>query len=228
MPTPHPSTPRPPASAMQAAPQPRSALDQAFAPLLAVALGLLACWSAIAPASRAVWYAEALPVLAVLAALVISQRWFRFSNLAYFLMSLWMAMHLVGAHYTFANVPFEWGNRLLAPLLGEGRNHFDRLAHFIIGFYSYPMAEWLLRRRLCGPVLACFFALFFIMSVAAAYEIIEWQYAVIEGGDAGIEFLGSQGDVWDAQKDILADTLGALTALGLFLLVRPDRRLPPS
>ena len=58
---------------------------------------------------------------------------------------------------------------------------------------------------------------------AAAYEIIEWQYAVREGGSAGIEFLGSQGDVWDAQKDMLADTLGALAALVLFVLVRPDR-----
>ena len=63
------------------------------------------------------------------------------------------------------------------------------------------------------------------MSVAAAYEIIEWQYAVIEGGDAGVEFLGSQGDVWDAQKDMLADTLGAATSLLLFLMIRPDKRL---
>ena len=70
-----------------------------------------------------------------------------------------------------------------------------------------------------------FFSLFFIMSVAAAYEIIEWQYAVIDGGNAGIEFLGSQGDIWDAQKDMLADTLGALTALLLYLVVRPDRTM---
>ena len=65
----------------------------------------------------------------------------------------------------------------------------------------------------------------FSLSVAAAYEIIEWQYAVIEGGDAGVEFLGSQGDVWDAQKDMLADTLGAVTSLLLFLMIRPDKRL---
>ena len=73
--------------------------------------------------------------------------------------------------------------------------------------------------------IALFFGLFFIMSVAAAYEMIEWQYAVIEGGDAGVEFLGSQGDVWDAQKDMLADTLGAATSLLLFLMIRPDKRL---
>ena len=196
-----------------------------FPVLLALILLAVAAWSGIAPADRAVWWAEVIPVLAVFAALILTYPRFRFSNLAYFLMSLWLFMHLVGARYTFANVPFDWGNRLLAPILGEGRNHYDRLAHYIIGFYAYPMMEWLLRRNLCGVRLAFFFALFFIMSVAGAYEIIEWQYAVIEGGNAGIEFLGSQGDIWDAQKDILADTLGALTALALYLWKRPDKRM---
>ena len=200
-------------------------IRQTFAPLLAASVAAVALWSGIAPTDRAVWWAEVTPVFIVYGALLVSARWFRFSNLAYALMSGWMLLHLVGAHYTFANVPFEWGNRLLSPLLGESRNHFDRVAHFIIGLYSYPMAEWLLRRRLCGMGGAFFFSLFFIMSVAAAYEIIEWQYAVIDGGNAGIEFLGSQGDIWDAQKDMLADTLGALTALLLYLVVRPDRTM---
>ena len=62
------------------------------------------------------------------------------------------------------------------------------------------------------------------MSVAAAYEIIEWWYAVIAGGDAGVEFLGSQGDVWDAQKDMLADTLGAISALSLFYALHARNR----
>ena len=201
--------------------QPASAI---FPILLASVLAAVAVWSGIGPADRAVWWAEIIPIFAVFAALVLTYPLFRFSNAAYLLMSLWLLMHTVGAHYTFANVPFDWGNRLLAPLLGEGRNHYDRLAHYIIGFYSFPMAEWLLRRRLCGLKLALFFALFFIMSVAASYEIIEWLYAVIEGGNAGIEFLGSQGDIWDAQKDMLADTLGAITALLLFVFIRPDKR----
>ncbi|TNG95379.1 DUF2238 domain-containing protein [Pasteurellaceae bacterium USgator11] len=191
---------------------------------LALFIVAVAIWSGIAPHSRAVWYAEVAPIFVVLFALLATYRLFQFSNLAYFLMSLWMILHLVGAHYTFEQVPFEWGSRLLSGWLGEGRNHFDRVAHFIIGFYSFPMAEWLLRRKLCGPILAGFFSLFFIMSIAASYEVIEWQYAVIAGGDDGTAFLGWQGDVWDAQKDILADTLGALTALALFYLVRTDKR----
>lgn len=194
--------------------------QHAFPLGMAVGFVLLSIWSAIEPSSRAVWVAEIIPVWGVFAALVLTYPLFRFSNAAYLLMSLWLIMHTIGAHYTFADVPFDFVN----DLLGSDRNHFDRVAHYIIGFYAFAMCEWLTRRKLCGLVVAQFFSLFFIMSVAAGYEIIEWQYAVIEGGEAGIEFLGSQGDIWDAQKDMLADTLGAITSLILFLVLRPDRR----
>lgn len=195
-----------------------------FPLFLAILISAIALWSGLNPADRTVWYAEVAPIFLVFGLLVASYSRFQFSHLAYLLMSFWLIMHLIGAKYTFANVPFDWANRLLSPFLGEERNHFDRVAHYIIGFYSFPMAEWLLRTRKCGLGVAFFFSLFFIMSVAASYEIIEWQYAVIEGGNAGIEFLGSQGDIWDAQKDMLADTLGALTALLIYLIARPDRR----
>jgi len=160
---------------------------------LAILITLIAFWSGLTPTDRAVWYAEVMPIFIIFALLVLTYRKFQFSGLAYILMSFWMILHLIGAKYTFANVPFEWGSDLLSPLLGENRNHFDRVAHYVIGFSSY--------------------------------EIIEWQYAVIEGGNAGVEFLGSQGDIWDAQKDMLADTLGALTALVIYLIARPDLAL---
>lgn len=191
---------------------------------LALIFIILALWAGIAPVDRAVWWAEVIPLFIVFITLLCTYHRFQFSNTAYILMSLWLFLHMIGAKYTFADVPFEWGNRILAPLLGEGRNHFDRFAHYIIGFYAYPMAEWLLRKNKCTFNIAMWFALFFIMSIAATYEVIEWQYAVIEGGNAGIEFLGSQGDIWDAQKDILADTLGAITALLLYIFIRPDKK----
>ncbi len=196
-----------------------------FPIFLATIIFALIVWSGINPHDRAVWYAEIIPVASVFFLLVTTYRIFRFSNLAYLFMSFWLIMHSIGAYYTFADVPFESINRFFEPILGENRNHYDRIAHYIIGFYAYPMAEWLLRRKLCNLPLALFFSLFFIMSVAAAYEIIEWQYAVIDGGEAGLEFLGSQGDIWDAQKDMLADTLGALTSLFIFVFTRPDKLL---
>ena len=177
-------------------------------------------WLGINPVSRAVWIAEVIPVFAVFIFLVITFTKFRFSNIAYSLMAIWLFWHTIGGHYTFSNVPFG----LVNDFLGSDRNHFDRIGHFVIGFYAFPMAEWLLRRGFCGITLTSIFSLFFIMSVAAGYEIIEWWYAVTEGGDAGIEFLGSQGDIWDAQKDMLADTLGAVISLFLYRLFRPDKK----
>lgn len=175
----------------------------------------------IDPTSRAVWIAEVIPVVLVFAALVFTFPRFQFSNTAYALMAFWLFWHTIGAHYTFANVPFDW----FSELVGSERNHFDRIGHFSVGFYAFACAEWMLRRGHCSYVPANAFALLLVMGIAAGYEIIEWWYAVLEGGDAGIEFLGSQGDIWDAQKDMLADTLGALFALIVFAFVRPDRRL---
>ncbi|MDG6881928.1 Inner membrane protein yjdF [Phocoenobacter uteri] len=196
--------------------------------ILAIMIIIVAIWSGFSPIDRAVWYAETLPIFMVFALFIVTYPRFQFSGLAYILMSLWMILHLIGAKYTFANVPFDWVNQYIEPFLGEGRNHFDRVAHYVIGFYSFPVAEFILRKKKATLGTALCLGLFFIMSLAATYEIIEWQYAVIEGGNAGVEFLGSQGDIWDAQKDMLADTLGAITALIIFLFARPDLKKSSS
>ena len=177
----------------------------------------------VAPASRDVWVAEVIPVVIVFALLAVTFKEFRFSNLAYSLMAVWLFWHTVGGHYTFAHVPFGW----VTDLFGFERNHFDRVGHFSVGFYAYPLAELVTRKRWSGPVLASFLGVCFVMSIAAGYEIVEWWFADVVGGGAGIEFLGVQGDVWDAQKDMLADTLGALCSVALFWMVRPDLKGRP-
>jgi putative membrane protein len=133
-------------------------------------------------------------------------------------MFIWLCLHTIGAKYTFAEVPFDWFNNLI----GSERNNFDRVAHFSIGLYAYPIAEYLINKKKISASFASWFALFAIMSLAAGYEIIEWWYAAIAGGDEGIAFLGSQGDIWDAQKDMLCDTMGAIVSL---LLLTTQRRL---
>ena len=202
----------------------RARWGEVFPHLLAVVFVLYFALLAIAPRSREVWIAEVVPVILVFAGLMLSYRYLRFSNVAYALMAVWMFWHTLGAHYTFAHVPFDWAGELV----GAERNHFDRISHFSVGFYAFPATEWMLRRGHCRLVPAIVFGLLLVMGIAAGYEIIEWWFAVLAGGDAGIEFLGSQGDIWDAQKDMLADTLGALAALALFLILRPDLRLGAS
>ena len=173
----------------------------------------------ISPVDRAVWIIEVIPIVCAYLLLLSTYDKFKFTNISYSLMLIWMVWHTIGGYYTFANVPFDF----VTDLFNFQRNNFDRVGHIVVGFYAYPMAEFLTRKKYTNVIVASFFGLFFIMSIAAGYEIVEWAYAVIDGGDTGLEFLGSQGDIWDAQKDMLADTVGALISLALFLYIRPDK-----
>jgi putative membrane protein len=185
-------------------------------PLLLLALyGLVFAVCAISPYDRAVWWAENIPVLVVVGLLVLISRYYRYSNTSYVLMTVFIILHTIGGHYTFERVPFG----AVSEFFGFERNHFDRVAHFSVGFYAYPIAEFLMRKRLVHTRwIIALFPVFAIATVAGAYEIIEWQYALNSDPAAGIAVLGSQGDIWDAQKDILADTLGAFLVIGLFFL----------
>ncbi len=171
--------------------------------------------TAFNPYDRAVWWAESLPIMVVVLILVIWYRKFQFSNTAYVLMSLWIFLHTIGAHYTFERVPFDWFNNFF----GFERNMYDRIAHYIIWFYAYPLAEYLTRKNLVkAPWVVYGFAICAIFTLASVYEIAEWIYAVKAWGEQGIAFLGSQGDIRDAQKDMLADGLGAITSMVIFWL----------
>lgn len=168
---------------------------------------------AIEPYDRDVWWAENIPAMLVVAAIIWLSRKHQFSNTSYILMSVFIILHTIGGHYTFERVPFSW----ISELFGFERNHYDRLAHFSVGFYAYAIAEVLMARKLVRTRwIVSLFPVFAIATVAGMYEIIEWQYAMSADPKAGIAVLGSQGDIWDAQKDILADTLGAILVTILF------------
>jgi len=171
---------------------------------------------AINPFSREVWVAENIPIVLIVLYLVfLYWRGIRFSNTGYAMMSVLIFMHTVGGHFTFERVPFDW----FSDLFGFERNMYDRVAHFSVGFFAYPIAEYLQSRSLVNSrVLVYLVPLLFIISVAAGYEMIEWWFAATYGGDAGAAFLGSQGDIWDAQKDMLMDTLGAISALAVYFV----------
>lgn len=168
---------------------------------------------AIEPYDRNVWWAENVPVLVIVGAIVWLSRMHHFSNTSYFLMSVFIILHTIGGYYTFERVPFNW----VSDLFGFERNHYDRVAHFSVGFYAYAIAEVLMARRLVRTRwIVSLFPVFAIATVAGMYEIVEWQYAMSADPKAGIAVLGSQGDIWDAQKDILADILGAILVMVLF------------
>jgi putative membrane protein len=196
----------------------RSRADRLVPAILLAGYVAVFIWGAIGPYDRATWWAENIPIVVVVATLVVLYlRGVRFSPLAYALMAVLPYWHTVGGHYTFERVPFDWFSRAF----GFERNMYDRIGHFSVGFYAFGILEYLLDRRAMSRRLACLFALFAIAFVAMSYELIEWGYAAYGGNaEAGANFLGSQGDVWDAQKDMLMDTLGAVAAVLLYLAVR--------
>ena len=188
----------------------------------AILYTLLFLYLAIDPNDRAVWAVENIPVVIVFGYLVLTYKKFSFSLGSYIMMSFWLVLHTIGAHFTFANVPFDFVNNLF----GFERNNFDRFAHFSVGFFAYPIVEYILRNRWTTNYrFALFVGFMTIMGVAAVYELNEWAFAVLTGGsDVGLEYLGVQGDVWDAQKDMCCDGAGALVALLVYSLIRPDRK----
>ncbi len=185
-----------------------------FPHILFVLYLILMIWLGIDPYSRETWFAENLPIWIVVAGLALSFPKFRFSNTAYFLMWFFLCFHTIGGHYSFSRVPFDFFN----DLIGSERNNFDRVGHFLVGVFAYPMAELYQRKKwVSNTATAVLIGILAVGTWAGFYEVVEMIYAVNYGGEQAADFLGSQGDIWDAQKDIAMDLLGG-TLFGLIYL----------
>jgi putative membrane protein len=151
--------------------------------------------------------------------LVITYRRFPFSNISYSLIFTFLCLHTIGAHYTYSLVPYnDWTQKLFgSPLnswFGFQRNHFDRLVHFCFGFLlAYPIREMFLRVAGARGFWGYYLPLDLTMSFSMLYELVEWAAAVRLGGDLRTAYVGTQGDPWDAQKDMALATLGALISM---------------
>lgn len=178
--------------------------------LFVIVLAVLV-WSVFDPYDYPTWVMETLPVMIVLPLLGATYNKFRLTNLLYVLIAIHAIILIVGAHYTYARVPaFNW----LRDVMGAERNSYDGLGHLAQGFIPAIAArELLIRTSPLKPgkwmivliVLGC-------MGISAVYELLEWAAAVFAGGGA-VEFLGTQGDVWDTQKDMALCGIGAICAL---------------
>jgi len=190
-------------------------MKNTFLASLLIVYGILFAVLAYNPVDRQTWFAENLTVWIILGViLILYARGIRFSRSAYGLMFVLIYLHTIGGHWTFAQVPFGF----VTELFDFERNHFDRIAHFSVGFYAYAIAEWLYTKKLVANRFLLFtYPVFTIATIAMSYELIEWIYAAGAAPEAGLAYLGSQGDIWDAQKDMLADTLGAICATIFFL-----------
>jgi putative membrane protein len=179
-------------------------------------------WSGWRPYDRLTWWLEASPGLAGLIILGPTFRRFRFTTLCYTLIALHICVLCVGGHYTYARVPlFNW----LQPIFGWHRNHYDRLGHLMQGFVPAIVAREVLIRFevLKRKKWLTFLVLSICLGISAFYELIEWWTALASGA-AAIDFLGTQGDVWDTQSDMFCAFIGTICAL-LFLSALHNRAI---
>ena len=197
-----------------------------YRPTLAILGGAFAIQFAvlaIAPVSRSAWLLENLLVFALAAVLFASYPAFRFSRVSYTLMFLFLSLHQVGAHYTYSAVPYDaWAQRVFGfsidAALSLERNHYDRFVHFTYGLLmAYPIREVFLRVVDVRGFWGYFLPLDLTMSSSMFFELMEWAVASLFGGDLGHEYLGTEGDVWDAHKDMALASLGAVLAMAVTL-----------
>jgi putative membrane protein len=187
--------------------------------ILAALFAMLWVALAINPSYRHDWALENALVVVFAVAVAASYRALMLSRLSYTLVFLFLCVHEVGAHYTYAEVPYDaWIRALtghsLNQAMGWERNHFDRLAHFLYGLLlAYPLREVFLRVADARGFWAYFLPLDFTLSTSGLFELFEWAAAEVFGGDLGVAYLGTQGDVWDAHKDMALATAGALLAM---------------
>jgi putative membrane protein len=187
-------------------------------PFLLIATLVVMALSAYRPSMVADWLLENLLVVVLLTLLVATYRKYRLSNVSYWLIFIFLCIHEWGAHYKYADVPLgEW----MKSALTTTRNHYDRVAHFSFGlFFAYPFFEVLQRWGGVRSAWAYYIPTETALAAGAAYEILEAVVASIVSPDAGEAFVGLQGDIWDAHKDMGLAFAGAALTMGVVAILR--------
>ena len=192
---------------------------QRYLSFLAGAFALVWVFLAIKPLDRSDWLLENGLVLIFVPLLILTYRRFPFSRASYTLIFVFLCLHEVGAHYTYAEVPYDdWfraiAGRSLNSFFGATRNDFDRLVHFSFGLLlAYPIREIFVRVAEARGFWSYYLPLDMTMACSMVFELLEWGAAEVFGGNLGMAYLGTQGDPWDAQKDMMMASLGGLIAM---------------
>lgn len=162
------------------------------------------------------WFLENLLLFIIIPILIITYKKYTLSNTSYTLIFIMLTLHTIGAHYTYSEVPFGYW---LQNYFQLSRNHYDRLVHFAFGFLiTYPIKELLLKFTSKKSIWNYYLSTTIITSCSVIYEILEWLTAIIVAPQAGSAFLGTQGDEWDAQKDMALALLGSIISNLFFYL----------
>jgi putative membrane protein len=196
-----------------------AAAERRFLVWLGCGFGAIWLWLAIDPVDRHVWMLE--NMLTAVGCLMMLCSYYRFplSRLSYACIFVFALLHAWGAHHTYSLTPYDaWSRRLLGfsvdELLGFERNQYDRLIHFLWGLLiAYPARELLVRMARLRGFWGYAVPQLLVMASSVLYELIEWFAAETFGGDLGVQYLGTQGDEFDGQKDMALASLGSVATL---------------
>jgi putative membrane protein len=164
------------------------------------------------------WFLENTLTFIFVCFLVLTYRKFQFSDLSYLLICFYLCLHVYGSKYTYAENPLGYW---LQDVFHTSRNHYDRIVHFSFGFLlAYPMREMFLKWLKYPSWVAWLLPIEITLSISAFYELIEWAVADVFFKAQGDAYLGTQGDIWDAQKDIFLAFIGAIIATTIVSIIK--------
>lgn len=175
------------------------------------------------------WFLECIPAFLGVIVLLVSYKSFRFSDFTYWMILIHCLILIIGGHYTYAEVPlFDW----IKEVFNQSRNNYDKVGHFAQGFVpALIIREIFIRKNVVnGKNWLGFIAVSIALAISALYELIEW-FVSINTGESGDAFLGTQGDIWDTQSDMLTAFIGAIIAIVLFSKIQQKsiaRLNPPT
>lgn len=183
--------------------------------LQACLLVFLGVWiySFVGTPDMANWFLENTLVFIFLGALTLTYRKYQFSDLSYLLITIYLCLHIYGSKFTYSENPLGYW---LKEKLDWERNHYDRIVHFSFGFLlAYPWRELFIRVFKFPSWVGWALPIEMTLSISGIYELIEWAVADVFFKEQGQAYLGTQGDIWDAQKDMFLAVLGAAIATSI-------------
>ena len=197
---------------------PRNEHDR-FALLLLAVFMIVWVLLAVQPLYRSDWLLENTLVFIAIPLLVALHPILPLSKISYSLIFIFLCLHEIGAHYTYAQVPYDqWFESIIGTglnqIVGWERNHYDRVLHFLYGLLiTYPVREIVLRVSRARGFWSYLLPLLMLISTSTIFELLEWLAALVFGSDLGIAFMATQGDVWDTQKDMALAATGSIIAI---------------
>jgi len=164
------------------------------------------------------WMLENALTFLFLVVLFLFYKKYQFSDLTYLLIGFYLCLHVYGSKHTYADNPFGYW---LQDVFQSERNHYDRIVHFSFGFLlAYPMRELFLKWFQYPKMVAWILPIEITLSISGLYELIEWAVADVFFQEQGVAYLGTQGDIWDAQKDIFLAFSGALLSTSIVSILK--------